>query len=70
MKIDVKTPPESLLDVSSQKKETKLLFEDGKVEVVFMPLSINAKVHGLTFGADDRPAIIMGRQKLNVLGVY
>ena len=70
MKIDKKTPPESMLNLSSPKAEIKIRFEAGKMEVVFMPLSLNAKVHGITFCADDRPSIIMGRRKLDVTGVY
>ena len=70
MKIDSKTTPESMLSPPEPILPATMRFEDGRAEIIFMPLRISARAHGITFGADDGPAIILGRRKVRVEGIY
>ncbi len=69
MKKDEKTPPESMLDAPSAAAEAKLSVRGGRAEVRFMPPVWRVRLHGHTFSASEKPAVIVDGKKRHVLDI-
>lgn len=70
MKSDEKIPPESMLAPAIAAAGAKLSVRDGRVEILFAQAQLRVRMHGRTFSALEKPAVIVGGKKIGVDAIY